>query len=187
MSVKLDIFNDIHSRIHSQVAAIKEVYIWNGQIEAESEEQAKAYPLVYVEFSSMNWDSTSLKPVRIGTKGNYKNEQKGTFVVTLHVVFWKLTDETTAFADIDATIELVMFAILGLGATATYYTPLLRISERQDTSHDNIIDWQIDFNCGVSQCTQADTSVLIPGATLAVTVTSTIDIDNDIIRAGYEP
>jgi hypothetical protein len=185
MSVKLDIFNDIKTAITANVTAITDVLVWNGQIDNEKEEGAKAYPIVYVEFAQISWDKTSLRPVRTGSTGSYqKNEQRGNCNITIHVVFWQLDDETTSFAAIDSTIELAYFAIMGLNGT--YYNPLLRTGEKQDVNHDNVIDWQIDFNCGINQTSQSDTSISIPAATLAPVVTSTMSLDNVVIRAGYD-
>jgi hypothetical protein len=183
MSVKLDIYTDIKAKLASDVTAIKDTLIWNGQIDAEKKEKAKAYPLVYIEFSNMSWDITKLNTGRIGTTGGLKTEQSGKFIVTIHIVFWRLEDETMAFSLIDTIIENVFFAILKLDGT--YYGPLLRIAERQDVNHDNVIDWQIDFSCGAFQSAQVDIDLTeVPGGTLDVSLTRTIDIDNDTIRTG---
>ncbi|MCH7902756.1 hypothetical protein IIC68_03310 [archaeon] len=60
---------------------------------------------------------------------------------------------------------------------------MLRIAERQDTDHDRVIDWQMDFSTMMLQLGE-ESGVIIPGGTLDVEVDVDLKIDNDIIRTG---
>jgi len=187
MSIKKLIFDDINTAITANATSIKDVQIWNSQLDNETKERQHNYPVVFVEFSQMNWDKTLLKPSRDNSRGNATNQQRGSFIITLHIAFWQLQNETVSFPIIDTIIDTVYFAIEGLqGTNKAYYNPLLRISERQDVVHDNIIDWQIDFSCAVEQQSQEDTGILISDSTLSATLTRDMDIDNNTIRAGYD-
>ena len=58
-------------------------------------------------------------------------------MITLHIGFSKLEDQTQSFIDNDPILEKVYFAIQEL--QGEFYTPLLRIAERQDTDHDRVM------------------------------------------------
>ena len=183
MSAKLDIFNDIVTEL-DKIKEIETKAIWNNQFDNETEETSFNYPVVFIEFATIPWDVTSLRPPRLGSEGNKRKEQKapGT-IITLHIGFSKLEDQTQSFIENDPLLDKVYFAIQDL--TGDFYTPLLRVAERQDTDHDRVIDWQMDFTTQMSQCGELDTSLTeIPGSTLDLDVGIVLDIDNDIIRTG---
>ena len=101
----------------------------------------------------------------------------------LHLGFSHLEDETVSFPLISPIIDKVYFAVQLL--KGDFYSPLLRVSETQDTDHDRVIDWQMGFGTKLDQCGELDTSLTkITGGTLDVEVDADLDIDNDIIRTG---
>ena len=183
MSAKLDIFNDIVTEIN-KIADIHTVELWNSQIINEDKETPFNFPAVFVEFADIPWTSTNLKPAKLGGEGDVTKQQKGGgALIMLHIAFSQLENETVSFPKISPIIDKVYFAIQGLNGT--FYGPLLRVAERQDTDHDRVIDWQMDFNTMMFECGELDTSLKkITGGTLGVDINVDLDIDNDKIRSG---
>ena len=180
MSAKLDIFNDIVTKIESivdtdNVRVINTVELWNSQLDNLKEEIPFNFPAVFIEFAEIPWTTTNQQPSTLGAQGDVTKEQKGDgALITLHIAFSQLEDETVSFPIISPIIDKVYFAIQGL--TGTFYKPLLRVAERQDTDHDRVIDWQMDFTALIFQCGELDTSLTeIAGGT--VDVETTVDLD----------
>ena len=183
MSAKLDIFNDIVTAL-ALVTEIKTVELWNNQFANEERETAFNYPAVFIEFAETPWTISKQRPPKTGSQGNTTKEQKseGT-IITIHLGFSQLENETVSFPLIDPIIEKVYFAIQGLNGT--FYGPLLRIAERQDTDHDRVIDWQMDFNTMMFECGELDPDLTkIDAGVLDVELNVDLDIDNDVVRSG---
>lgn len=190
MSVKLDIFNDIVTAVEAivdinNVKVINTVELWNSQLENESDEKPFNYPAVFIEFAEIPWTSTNQQPSTLGNVGNVTKEQKGVdSLIIIHIAHSQLEDETISFPIIDVVNDKVYFAIQGLFVNQKY-SPILRVAERQDTDHDRIIDWQMDFLTTMFQCGEADnTLVEIVGGTITLVLTKDLDIDNDTLRTG---
>lgn len=183
MSAKLDIFNDIVTALGS-ISEIQTVELWNNQLTNEDREKAFNYPAVFIEFSEILWTSTNLTPTRLSSEGNVSKQQKGDgALIIVHTAFSQIENETISFPIISPIIDKVYFAIQGLNGT--FFGPLLRVAERQDTDHDRVIDWQMDFKTIMLECGELDTSLTeISGGTVDVKVNVDLDIDNDTIRTG---
>lgn len=194
MSAKLDIFNDIVTKIEAivdtdSVKVINTVELWNSQLENEGEEIPFNFPAVFIEFSLIPWTSTNQQsPTNSGT-GDIVAEQKGIdSLVTLHIAFSQLENETVSFPLISPIIDEVYFAVHKL--SGDFYSQLLRVEERQDTDHDRVIDWQMDFLTTLFQCGENDeTLTQIAGGVVKPVITVDLDIEPDTqtgIRTGPE-
>lgn len=176
MSAKLDIFNDIVTAL-TPVDKIETIELWNSQLDNENDEIPFNFAAIFIEFIEINWSSSNLSPPKIGSDGNKRKEQKGAgTIVMLHLAFSQLEDETISFPIISPIIDSVYFAVQLL--QGDFYTPLLRISEEQDTDHGRVIDWQMGFSTMINQCGELDDSLNeIPGGTLDVNVNVDLDIE----------
>lgn len=186
MSAKLDIFNDIVTEIR-KITEIETVELWNSQLVNEDRETSFNFPAVFIEFADIPWPSTNQPTPKLGGEGDVTKQQKGAgALITLHIAFSQLENETVSFPIISPIIDKVYFAVQGLqGLGSNFYGPLLRVAERQDVDHDRVIDWQMDFMTMMFECGELDTSLTkIIGGTLDVEVDADLDIDNDIIRTG---
>lgn len=188
MSAKLDIFNDIVTEVN-KITEIETVELWNSQIDNEEDEIPFNFPAVFIEFSLIPWTTTNQRPPTIGTQGDIQGEQKGlNALITIHIAFSQLEDETVSFPIISPIIDKVYFAIQKL--SGDFYSALLRVEERQDTDHERVIDWQMDFLTTLFQCGEKDSSLTqIPGGTVDLTLDVELDIEPDTqtgIRTGPE-
>ena len=187
MSAKLDIFNDIVTAVEAitdnGVRIINTVELWNSQLDNLKAEIPFNFPAVFIEFGEVIW-TTNQKPPSIGPQGDVIGEQKGTnSLVTLHMAFSELDDETVSFPIISPKIDKIYFAVQRL--SGEFYSELLRVAERQDIDHERVIDFQMDFLTTIFQCGEKDSSLTqIPGGTVDLDLTVELDIDNPIIRTG---
>lgn len=183
MSAKLDIFNDIVTELE-KITEIETIELWNSQLENESDEIPFNFPAVFIEFALIPWTTTNQLPPTIGTQGDIQGEQKGVdSLITIHIAFSQLEDETVSFPIISPVIDKVYFAIQKL--SGDFYSALLRVEERQDTDHDRVIDWQMDFLTTLFQCGEKDASLTkIDAGTVDLTLDAELDVDNPVIRTG---
>ena len=183
MSAKLDIFNDIVTEI-KKISDIQTVELWNSQLVNEDKETPFNFPAVFIEFADIPWTSTNQQPSKLGGEGDVTKQQKGDgTLITLHIAFSQYENETVSFPIISPIIDKIYFAIQEL--TGTFYGPLLRVAERQDTDHDRVIDWQMDFNTMMFECGELDPDLTkINAGVLSVELNVDLDIDDDKIRSG---
>lgn len=179
MSVKLTIFNDIKTAIENNVPEIETVRLFNAQFDNEDREKAFNYPVVFIEFADIPWEQSNQKVE--GLLGRIKEQRGGQAIVTLHIGFEHLENETIGFELMAPVLEKVYFAVQTL--QGDFYTALLRIAERQDVDHDRVIDWQMDFSTMMLQCGE-ETGTEISGGVLEVKTVLDLKIDNDKIRTG---
>ena len=179
MSVKLNLYNDIVTALDG-VTEIKTKGIFNNQFDREEEEMAKAYPCCFIEFANIGWTQTQQRPI---SKVNVQKQQRADdFIITIHIGFEDLQDETANFIDIDPIIQKVYLALQDL--TGEYYSVLNRVAERQDTDHNNVIVWQMDFETMLEEVGEEADLTKVAGGTLELEITKDLKIDNDIIRTG---
>lgn len=178
MSVKLNLYNDIVTALDG-VTEVKTKGIFNNQFDREEDEKAKAYPCCFIEFAPIQWIQTQQQPIK---KVNVRKQQKANAVITIHIGFSDLQDETANFIDIDPIIQKIYLALQDL--TGDYYSVLNRIEERPDTDHDNVIVWQMDFSTMLEEVGEEADLTKVAGDTLGLEITKDLKIDNDIIRTG---
>lgn len=182
MSAKLDIFNDIVTAVEAiidtdGVRVINTVELWNSQLENETEEIPFNFPAVFIEFAEIPWTSTNKAPPASSSVGNIIGEQKGEdALIILHIAFSQLENETVSFPIISPIIDQVYFKVHKL--SGDFYSELLRSAERQDTDHNRVIDWQMDFLTTMFQCGEKDSGLTeIPGGTINPVITVDLEID----------
>ena len=183
MSAKLDIFNDIVTELE-KIEEVETVELWNSQLENETDEIPFNFAAVFIEFADIIWTSTNQASPATSSTGDVVGEQKGeNALVILHIAFSQLENETVSFPIISPIIDKVYFAIHKL--SGDFYSELLRVAERQDTDHNRVIDWQMDFLTTMFQCGEKDSSLTqIPGGTITPEITINLDVDNPVIRTG---
>ena len=181
MSARLNIWTAIKNKIEADVTSVKTVELWNQQI-SDTNEQAFAYPALFVEFTEVDWNQTRLQPTRNDSKAGA--EQRGDAIISIHICFEEYRNVNDSFVVINTILDDVYYALQGLQATDCQ--PMLRTSERQDVDHDNVIHWVFDFKLGMAErgLDMVDSGDLTSKTGVTPDITVTPDIDNDIIRTG---
>jgi len=174
MSVKSNIWKGLKAKLLElkNEGVLKHYAIYNTQIESESTEIPFDFPALFVEFSSIIWERTGLRAVNSAQK----NKQIGNVTITFHIAFEKYSSETDAFEEIDAEIDKIIekFHVVVIDE---FETALLRSAERQDSNHNNVIVWQVDFTCMVQETFEDKTVIDATGGDenkLGLTINTTI-------------
>lgn len=181
MSAKLDVFNAIKTALEtikvSNDRVIQTVGLWNNQLDTEKKEFPFNFPVCFIEFVPIRWNISHQRPSRVGSQGDIQKQQNGEqSTITIHIGFAEFGDAKDILETLDPVIDAVYFAIQG--KDGDLFTPLLRSEERQDTDHDRVIDWQMDFTTSFSQLGEQDAGLLkIAANTLALQITKDLDIN----------
>lgn len=163
---KLHLYNEIDARILSEVPEINLVQLWNNQIDNEEREEARAFPLCFIEFSSITWLEL--------TKGLNEAE----IIITIRTAIERYqTDDRTFLTLVDKVYKALQLF------SHPCFTPLKRVAERQDIDHDNCIVWETDFLTRLVDG-EAYTDEDKPSVTASLNLSVDLDIDNDVIRTG---
>jgi len=164
---KKDLYLAVKGRILDQVKSIKHVLLYNNQFDRETVEEAFTYPNCFIEFVQMIHSGVTL------------NQQKSDIQIRVHIGFESLEKEDLTMFDL---IQEVYVALQGLDGDL--FSALQRIEERQDIDHDNVIVWQLDFECNLTDCSSDPRANLDEVVIGTLEIGADLDIDNDIIRSG---
>lgn len=188
MGVKTILFDAVKARIET-VTDIKIVALYNSQFDNELKERPKTYPVAYIEFSNIEWGKLNAKAASGTGYEKYSHTQNGMITLTIHIGFVKYEHETDSFPIIMPIVEKVHNVLSAY--EGEQFTNLQRVSEIQDINHDNVIDWQINYEtevleAGVDETTEAGGATIVEkaGGTTDVILNTDLDIDSDIIRTG---
>lgn len=179
MSSKLDLYNAVKAAVKT-VKEIKTFGIWNNQFADANDpkELPFNFPAVFMEYSNIPWTSSQIGIPRHLSK--VQKEQKADGVTfTLHFGFHFYKDVHDSFETVDEITELVYFAVQGI--SGDNFTSFLRTGERQDTDHDQILHWQMDFAGSIQQNGELNTAMRESTVT---TVTTTVDLDIEASTVG---
>jgi hypothetical protein len=126
---KLTLYNSLKTDL-TAISGIKKVFLWNNQLERESEENAFLYPSIGIEFLPSNYMD----------KGKLAVSQQYDLTVRLHILFESYLDE-------DATILTLADTVWQTVHNKQYSTfgKLLRRNEEQNFDHPNVQDYIQDY------------------------------------------
>jgi len=160
------LFIDLRDRLRTS-NEIKHVALFNSQYTHEKEEKVFQFPATFVEFSRMDYRSESYGVEKVDIE------------ITIHVCFRQLVEDLS-FMDI---IQNVSYLLHKWGGT--YFSPLQRVSEEQDSDHDNVFVWKLVFKTTATDENSVNTKALtLINTPRTLEVLKDLDIDNNIIRTG---
>lgn len=185
MGAKIEIYNDIVARLIAKVPELKTIGKWNNQFENTGKEEAFKYPACFISYSSLQWDAA--KNITAGAN-QLQAQQMGNSIITIYLGFEQYVDETDSWPLIEPIIHKVWQYLQGYAkAGQQYYGPFMRIEEREDSSHDSVIIWAMDFTCQVSELTSIGDLVDAAPVTLVLNKDLIIDPStSDNLRTGND-
>jgi len=133
MAIK-DFYTTLKTQIET-VTEVKTVRLWNDQFNQHSEENAWAYPAVFIEFLDMTWETTQLA------------NQQGAITVRLHQGFESYKTEDLDVLDILGKIFKAVHGYQGASFSA-----LQRTNDDQDVNHNQVIVWRTDYVTDLVDC-----------------------------------
>jgi len=126
---KLTLYNSLKTDL-TAISGIKKVFLWNNQLEKESEENAFLYPSIGIEFLPSNYTD----------KGKLAVSQQYDLTVRLHILFESYLDEDTSILTLTDTVwQTVHNKQYGT------FGKLLRRNEEQNFDHPNVQDYIQDY------------------------------------------
>lgn len=157
---KLTLYNSLKTDLEA-ISGVKKVFLWNNQLERESEENPFLYPSIGVEFLPSNYRD----------KGKLSSSQEYDLTVRLHILFESYLDEDTSILTLtDSVWQKVHTKQYGV------FGKLLRRNEEQNFDHPNVQDYIQDYATLGNDNLTTDTTT----ATLTPVITADIVAPNDI-------
>lgn len=157
---KLTLYNSLKTDLEA-INGVKKVFLWNNQLERESEENPFLYPSIGVEFLPSNYRD----------KGKLASSQEYDLTVRLHILFESYLDEDTSILTLtDSVWQKVHTKQYGV------FGKLLRRNEEQNFDHPNVQDYIQDYATLGNDNLTTDTTT----TTLTPVITADIVAPNDI-------
>lgn len=129
MSAKKDFYLALRALILDNTS-VKHCQLYNSQFQEISTENTFLFPCVFIEFTAIEWQTRAL------------GRQEADTTIRLHVGFESLATEELVILDLLDEIHAVLQGF----CIADLINPLDRVFEGQDTNHDNVIVWLLDYN-----------------------------------------
>ena len=129
MSAKKELYLAVKKTILDETS-VKHCRLFNSQFDEMESEDTFAFPCAFIEFTQLQWLTKS------------EGYQEADTILRIHVGFESLETEELDILDLleDIHSELQGYNVDNL------FTPLDRNFEGQDTNHDNVIVWLMDYD-----------------------------------------
>lgn len=157
MGAKLELYKAIQTRIGEAVREINHIAKWNNQTNDESNELPFDFPAVFIGFSSITWNEAATTPYNTNLAAN---QQTADVTITLYCAFWYKDEETQSFEVYEPIVNKIYEAVNGL--QSANFTPLNRVSEREDNNHGPVIVWEIDFTTRLTELVHEGSLISAP-------------------------
>lgn len=129
MSSKKDLYIAVKERLIANTG-VKHCRLYNSQFDEMDGEDTFEFPCAFVEFTQLQWLTKS------------EGYQEADAMIRIHVGFESVKTEELDILDL---LEDIHSELQGFNDPA-YFTPLDRAFEGQDTNHDNVIVWLLDYD-----------------------------------------
>ena len=143
--IKYDLYTIIETALET-ISEIKHVIKYNSQDLNNEKIHQLNYPQAWMQMSSITWDESMLTAHR----QNLTQEQKGNIEITVYIAQHSMKDNNETWKPDLSLINKVYRAVTNVSGDG--FSPLQRISERDDISNDNVRIWEIVFSTKVTEC-----------------------------------
>lgn len=137
MNPKLDLFDALSARIKAEIPEMKTFRLYNNQFAKEGVEKAFPFPALMVEFVDLNYTAKS------------ESLQEADVNVVFHLAFASLKTEDRAVFELAQKVNQSLQGFFGVDL----FSPLNRKREQQDTDHDGVIVWRLEYTTLLSDNT----------------------------------
>ena len=128
MSAKIETYNKIREKIIEETY-IKHCLLYNSQFDNMNQEDTFPFPCSFIEFSQLNYITKQ------------EGLQEAEAIIRIHVGDESLQREDLSIIEY---MEEIHSSLQGYSAD-NLFTPLNRVFEGQDTNHDNVRVWVMDY------------------------------------------
>jgi len=120
---KLNLYNDLVNKLTADVTSLNTIGLFRHQFLHGT---TVTYPTCFIDYKEVVWTENEL------------GVQTGNFTMTMHLGF-----DAVTMASSD-TINEAVYQSLQM-YEESYFTPLIRVAERNNSEHSGILVWEIDF------------------------------------------
>ena len=173
MGVKLELYNDLVARINDKIPEYLTVRKWNNQVENEANESTWEYPACFIGFSAIDWEPPMNRTANVK---QLQAAQSGLITITCYLVFEDKQEETAAFTDYEPLIQKIWYYLQDYNVLNSNWSDLRRVAEREDNNHNNVIVWQVDFQCAVYDYAACDLT-MVDAAPVDLVITPSVFIE----------
>lgn len=131
MSAKKELYQAVKGVIEEKTC-IRHCALYNSQFDKLEDEHAFYFPCVFIQFLEMSYETKQ------------EGVQQSEVVLRLHIGVESLETEDLELFDIIEDVHSAVQGFFNKGGE-DLFTPLARLSENQDTNHDNITVWIADY------------------------------------------
>lgn len=171
---KLTLYNAIAEKVETLKPAFHWGGLFNNQFEKEGFEDARRWPVVFIEFASLNWSNT------VGTATKM---QQSDVEFALYIGFKTITKSDDS-KDYLATVDELYKALNGLENYS--FDPVRRLNETQPLDWDNVFVWKTTFRTTLRDDTAANLGSQVTFAT-DMTIEKNLVVENAVVRSGTLP
>jgi len=170
-----EIYLKIKDRIEADVTEFQTVRLFNNQFERSNndsadfnDEQAFAYPCLFVEFPGEN------EQISAGAGVQYLD-----VLVRIHIGYESYALEDLNVFDLKDKVIKALFNLAG-----DEFTPLTYEAQRTDSNSNNVYIYQIDYRTRYEQSLNYIDNDKVSLEDYTLVLTKNLDIDNEVIRTG---
>lgn len=162
--MKLEYYKELKNALKNGVQGIKYVGYFNDQFNKEKQEQSIDYPCILI----------SIKPQDFKDVGGGLGVQTYNMLVTLHIGYTNFKDQGEDILDFAERANIVAHTFvptLEISSTMSQIGKLMRIDERPNYDHDQVIVHEMDYLVSVKDHTCDKRNTKEVTATPVVTAT----------------
>lgn len=138
-----EFYIELQDRIKAKVPEIKTFGLWANQYSNEEKRNPIAYPAVFVEFASNEWESQ-----QTGIQASLTQ-------IVLHIGVEVYTNNIDSYR-IDSNMNLDFLDLVAKlhlhlhGFSGDFFNPLLRVSEQQYSEDSNLLVWEVTYSTRIT-------------------------------------
>jgi len=145
--VKYDLYVAIENALES-IPAIKHVLKYNSQDLTNDKIHQRSYPQAWIQFSSIQWQASSLH----AHNQNTTREQKGTIEITIYISQHSLKGNAETWKPDLTLINTVYRTLTNLQLNTESFSALQRTGEVDHIDNNNVRIWQTTYTTRVTEC-----------------------------------
>lgn len=128
MSAKKDLYLAVKKQLLEKTG-VKHCLLFNSQFDEMDNENTFPFPCAFIEFTNLDWLTKS------------EGYQEADTTIRIHLGFESLKTEELDILDLNEDVHAALQRL----EVKDLFTPLDRSFEGQDTNHDNVIVWLMDY------------------------------------------
>lgn len=164
MSVKIELYQAVKAALQ-EITEIKNVLHYNGQDSYNYEKDiARRFPQAWIQLTSIPWQY----PEQASYNKNRTRQQKSEGItITVYLATFNLKEDDDTFEDDLLLVDKIYRKLILLDGD--HFTELVRISESDTPTNDNVRVWAQEYTCMLTEQAEAKTLIDVSPVDLDLT------------------